>query len=262
MKQRFFNYIYKIGRFIKKNDTKILTVLGCLGVVATGLTANTAGMKWQELNDKFMYPDDLKRKKGIKIYTLPVLTALATMGCVVGSEGLNLKRISETAAAYALMDKTYKTYRMKNIELNGEKADKEITDAMASTMVSGADVIYYDSEFDRSNDDIDYTDSGIKLFLDTRNNVFFSTTFSVFQDARYHLNRNFALRGEATLNEFYEFLGVNIREEETVGWSWDMMIDMYEEPWIDIRLTRKYDKTGIEYYEIGFPVEPAEPYDM
>lgn len=249
MKQRLFNYIYKIGRFIKKNDTKILTVLGCIGVVATGLTANTAGMKWQELNDKFMYPDALKRKRGIKIYTLPVLTALATMGCVIGSEGLNLKRLSETAAAYALVDKTYKTYRAKNIELNGKKADEDIQEAIASSMLTG-------------EDDIDYKDGEPKLFHDIRNGVFFTASMPVFQDARYHLNRNFALHGEATLNEFYEFLGVNILEEDSCGWCWDMMIDMYEEPWIDIRLKKRFDKTGLEYYEIHFPVEPADPYDI
>ena len=39
-------------------------------------------------------------------------------------------------------------------------------------------------------------------------------------DAEYHLNRNFVMRGYASLNEFYEFLGLPQTERgEELGWT-------------------------------------------
>ncbi len=48
-------------------------------------------------------------------------------------------------------------------------------------------------------------------------------------DAEYHLNRNFVLRGVASLNEFYAFLGLpETRYGDEVGWT---VADGYS--WID-----------------------------
>ena len=45
-------------------------------------------------------------------------------------------------------------------------------------------------------------------------------------NAQYHLNRNFTLRGYVSLNEFYEFLGIEkVVCGEGIGWGQDLLED-------------------------------------
>ena len=72
-------------------------------------------------------------------------------------------------------------------------------------------------------------------------------------NAEYHLNRNFTMRGYATLNEFYEFLGL----EETLfgsmmGWAVDD--DIY---WIDFNHRKTELEGGLECYIVEAPFSPS-----
>ena len=70
-------------------------------------------------------------------------------------------------------------------------------------------------------------------------------------DAEYHINRNFALRGETNLNEFYEFLGLDPTDAGCeIGW--DIYSDEYafEKLWIDFEHHLVVTEDGTEYYRI------------
>ena len=76
-------------------------------------------------------------------------------------------------------------------------------------------------------------------------------------DAEYHLNRNFALRGYAALNEFYEFLGLPKTDYgDAVGWSMS-----YGYSWIDFehRLINR-DDGGTPIYSIDMIFPPDDDY--
>ena len=51
-------------------------------------------------------------------------------------------------------------------------------------------------------------DGEIKTFYDHFGDRFFQCTMEQVLQAEYHLNRNFSLRGEASVNEFNSFLGI------------------------------------------------------
>jgi hypothetical protein len=75
-------------------------------------------------------------------------------------------------------------------------------------------------------------------------------------NAEYHINRNLQLRGNVTLNEFYDFLGIDkIAEYEGVGWD---LSDMMEDNimWLDFdnRMTKMED--GMECCVISAMIEP------
>lgn len=76
-------------------------------------------------------------------------------------------------------------------------------------------------------------------------------------DAEYHLNRNFVMRGYASLNEFYEFLGLpQTLYGDSVGWS---ITD--GEMWIDFEhalISR--DDGGEPIYMINTIIPPDADY--
>lgn len=77
---------------------------------------------------------------------------------------------------------------------------------------------------------------------ETKDLYFMSTRADVIE-AEYHLNRNFALRGSASVREFCAFLGIIDQFPDELGdaYGWDvgvMMEDWGIEPWIDFEHSR------------------------
>ena len=67
------------------------------------------------------------------------------------------------------------------------------------------------------------------LFYEEYSERYFERYEREIMDAEYHLNRNFVLCGYASLNDFYEFLGLEPTElGEEVGWTTDDGIQ-----WVD-----------------------------
>ncbi len=81
--------------------------------------------------------------------------------------------------------------------------------------------------------------------------------------AEYHLNRNFILRGECSLNEFYDFLGLpQTKQGSRLGWSVYSGQAFYGYCWIDFshKKINSYDPDQPPYYEIIMPFPPQEGY--
>ena len=81
-------------------------------------------------------------------------------------------------------------------------------------------------------------------------------------NAEYHFNRNFAMRGYANLNEFYEFLGLSeTKEGDVLGWnSWELMEGGLSS-WIDFDHHKTELEGGIECYMISMPIPPVANYE-
>ena len=83
-------------------------------------------------------------------------------------------------------------------------------------------------------------------------------------EAQYHLNRNFALRGSASLREYFAFLGILDQFPEgfgdALGWEAGIMIeDWGVEPWIDINhWTVKEPSTGETVHMISLEYDPDD----
>ena len=77
-------------------------------------------------------------------------------------------------------------------------------------------------------------------------------------DAEYHFNRNFTMRGYASLNEFYEFLGLPQTEYgDSVGWT--TTDGIY---WVDFehRIVNNGDDGGSYVYSIWPVFAPSADY--
>ena len=189
----------KTGCFFKKNVATILTGIGTAGVVITAVSAIKA-------TPKALYSiEEAEKEKGDKlsnkekiittthIYLPTIIIGVSTIACILGANVLNKKQQASLISAYALLQKSYNEYRDKVDELyeNSSIVDKEI-----------AKDVYDNTKPSVSSDEK-------CLFYDMFSKRYFESNKVDVIAAEYHFNRNFTLRGYATLNELYEFLGVD-----------------------------------------------------
>lgn len=75
-------------------------------------------------------------------------------------------------------------------------------------------------------------------------------------NAQYHLNRNLCLRGNVSVNEFYEFLGIDkIEHGDDIGWSMDELMEGGV-MWLDFENGRTQMDDGLECCVISALWEP------
>lgn len=97
------------------------------------------------------------------------------------------------------------------------------------------------------------------LFFEQMGGVYFWSTKYKVLEAMYELNKNFRLRGEATLDEFYTMLKLpEIYYGDFFGWEEYFGRIFYGYSWIDFYLKYydSYDKDIPGYFKIVWPFPP------
>lgn len=236
--------------YLDRHASTILTCIAAVGVIATAVMVADETTKatklletaTKEKGEKLTVAETVKVAG--PVYIPAVVTGAATISCIFGANVLNKKRQASLASAYALINEYHKEYRNKLIKLHGKEADEEIRNEMAREHVN-FHVIGLDTP---DNKVIFYEELSGETFVRYEREI---------MDAEYHLNRNFAMRGYASLNEFYEFLGLPQTEYgDAVGWT---MSDGY--CWIDFehRLIPSEDG-GPDMYSIDMIFGPHSEY--
>ena len=93
--------------------------------------------------------------------------------------------------------------------------------------------------------------------------IYFQSTKADVIEAEYCLNRNFQLRGSASVREFFAFLGILDKFPEiygdALGWDVGIMMEEWEvEPWVDFEHWHTTDQsTGEVINMISFTWEPG-----
>lgn len=242
--------IGKSKAFFRLHSSTILTCIGAIGVVATAIS--TAKLTPKAL-DILEQAKDEKGSKLTKLETANVLTPVyipaivigaSTIACIFGANVLNKQKQAALMSAYALIDNYHKEYRNTLISLHGEEADVEIRNAMAR------------KRCDYHQIGLDVPDGKVIFYEEISGESILRYEREIM-DAEYHLNRNFAMRGYATLNEFYMFLGLPQTDYgEELGWSMD---DGYS--WIDFEHNQiSRDDGGTDIYSIDMIFPPHDKY--
>jgi hypothetical protein len=246
--------------FIKKNAGTILSVMGSIGVVATAITAARAAPKAIKLLDDAREEKGSKLSKmeiaqiGFKTY-LPVgLVSVATITCIMSANVLSRNKQANITSAYALLDQSYKDYRRKVIEMYGEETDHKIIEAIA---VDRAKEVRISASHMCDNVDLSLDDSSGKpvLWYEEYSKRFFEATLEQILSAEYHLNRNYILRGCATINEMYDFFGL-----DPVEWGDDLGWEPMDEGefWIEFNHFKAKLDDGTEFYILDLPFAPRK----
>lgn len=241
--------------YLRNHSSTILTCVGAVGLVATAVLAVKATPKAMErLNEAEVEKhEDLTKTEKFLVaapeYIPAVLTGATTIACIFGANVLNKRQQAALASAYMLLERTYKSYKDKAVELYGDDADKNIRHAVVKEKCK---------EIERQP----HGDETL-LFYEEHYGEFFERTMLQVQDAEYQLNRKFAMDGEASLNDFFELLGLNeMKIGDALGWSQECICDFYNPAWIDFEHELVTMEDGMECYIINILVSPMIDYNQ
>lgn len=247
-----------IRSFIKRNMPTLLTCLGATGVVATAILAVKETPKVLNLleNSEKEKGEELTMLEKVKIaspiYIPSVITGMATIACIFGSNIISKSQQATLTSAYVLLDNAYKEYRKKADELYGEQAGEQIREEIAKDK--------YVSERISLDDDKE-------LFYDFYSGRYFESTKATILLAQYETNRSLFVNCSVGLNEYYKFIGLEqLPEYDSFGWTCSRMEEAYHHPWIEFNHEEiiidgdsEYDE-GLKCTIIYLPFDPFVNY--
>lgn len=245
-------------RFVKRNASTILSVLGVAGVIATTVTAVKATPKAMEFVKKAEEEKGERLSKWEKVnvagvaYIPTALVGTATVACILGANLVSRRQQATLMSAYALLVRSYKDYKSKANELYGDDAGKQIREGIAK---------------DKYTDDESLGADGKELFYDFYSGRYFESTKEHVMRAQYEVNRSLFVNYAVGLNEYYDLLGLKEKPEyEMLGWSCGQMEEMYGHPWIEFEHEEiildgdsEYDE-GLKCTIINIPLDPFVDY--
>lgn len=237
---------YGTEHFVKRNMSTILSVVGSAGVIGTSIAVHKATIKATEkLEDaSFESEEELDKvdilKIVVPIYTPSVIIAGSTIACIIGANVLNKQTQAALMSAYIFADQSLKEYRKNLIKLHGEEVDKEIRDDITGQ--------YYNIH--RVN--VEEPDGKLTYYEPYSKQIICRYEKEIV-DAEYHVNRNFALRGHVTLNEWLAFLAIDpVPYGNELVWT---AMEGYD--WIDFEHCAIREPNGETYYRFDYPFEPV-----
>lgn len=235
-------------RKVKISKPAILAALASMGVIVT------TGMTVQSTIKAINLLKEAKKDKGeelskveivkavIPAYIPTVIIGVSTIVCIVGSNVLNQKKQASLISAYTMLNESYKQYRNSAKAVYGEDADDKIHAEMAKdALVSTCDWGYqiYNMDMDSNSEKL--------LFYDLTSGKYFRTTISAVLNAQYHINRNLALRGDCSLNEYLSFLGLEeVDGGDVIGWDITYLVEEMGLYWLDFDNYKTMLEDGME----------------
>lgn len=225
--------IKKLKGFLRLAGPTICGVLASAGVVVTAVLSAKGALKAEKVLNNETLTAKEKAKAAAPAFIPATVSGIATLGFIFAANVLGEKQQADIIAA------TMSLYKSK----------RECLD----TFKNGDDV-----------------PNGLLTFYDPISKRYFKRTMEEVLEAEYHLNRNFILRGYASLNEFYDFLGLDKTPDgEKLGWSQEAGGEFYGYEWIDFEhpYVGNGTKTEHDYYLLDMPYPPTDdylcdPYDM
>lgn len=238
----------RVGRQLYRSSPTILTVVASVGVIVTTITAVRATPKAVKLlkEAELEKGENLTKVEIIRVagpsYIPSALLGISTIVCIFGANALNQKKQASLMSAYVMLNESYKQYRKSAKIVYGEDADDKIHVEMAKDAM----VHTYDWGYQVYNMDMD-SESERLLFYDLSSKKYFRTTMAAVLNAQYHVNRNLAVRGDCSLNEYLSFLGVEgIDGGDDLGWDISYMVEEMDCYWLDFDNYKSTLEDGLE----------------
>lgn len=252
--------LHEAALYLRRHTPVILSCMSVAGMIGTAILTGRGTVKAMNLimdnsgvNHEGQPYSPTKSEKVFlcwKCYIPATILGLATISCIVGARVLDKRRQASMLSAYGLLDQAYQRYRKAATSIYGEEADTKIRrEAAKEVYVSGDGYFLSSPELDRRSECV--------LFFDQYSQRYFTATMTAVINAQYHVNRNFLLRGWVSVNELYEFIGIDgIDAGDAMGWdSYDMTVGGVS--WLDFenRYFNTADGTGC--YMLSAIYDPA-----
>lgn len=157
-----------------------------------------------------------------------------SVASTIAGNAVGIKSIGALSAAAGTLYANYGKYRDKVKEWFGSESDEKILSAITKpdfVDIEAKELL--DSER-LLHKEVAEDDNDFRVFYDPMSNTTFKSTLARVMNAEYHINREFALSGYASYNQFREFLGLeSLPEFDGVAWAAEdgyMWIDFDNKP--------------------------------
>lgn len=208
-----------LSRNIKVNAPTILTGIAVTGLVSSVVLAIKATPKALDyvILEENLKGDDLTKKEVIqatwKCYIPTAIMSGVTIGCIIGSNQVNMRRGAALASAYSITEATLKEYQNKVVEVVGEKKAETIKDEIAKDIVA---------KNPASGQEVIITGKGETLCLDVLSGRYFKSDIETIRKAENDLNSRMLQDEFISLNDvYYEFGLESTKLGDEMGWHQD-----------------------------------------
>lgn len=266
IKQVIGRKIGDVGRFFQRNGPTILSITAVVGLGATAyFSAKGAVKQHEEMKDGAWENKTPVQKVTILTTNFgPAIAAgIGTAACIVGANALSKEQQAKLMATCIAGEQAFKQYRKKTDEVFGEGADKKVREAMATEMLKcqPADRVIQVPKGCSDEEMLFYLDHPV---YEDGQGLWFRSTLQYVKDCNAAINRNFALRGDASLEELitlYLHGDSDYGGCSGDGWCWSQGAD-WGMAYIDfyIELVESNDPDTPPYYRIGMDWPPNADY--
>lgn len=222
------NPVVKNGlNFVMANRPEFLAGGAVVGLGATVFFTGKAAIQLSEYRkeyNEFLASGVITKKKTIvkdvaKIIAPAAGATLFTGACIVGSSVIAHHQYGALMAAYLMGNDKLKAFESKAATLLGEAKTDEIRAEIAQERIVQNGPI--------SDSMIIDTGSGCTIVYDTLSGRYFKSSIERIRKAQNDLNEQVISDWSATLNEFYDFLGLkHIKLGDDLGWNTNNLLSV------------------------------------
>ena len=203
-----------------KNAPGILVGVGIVGMVGTTILAVRAtpkAIKLIENKKRELEVDSLTPVETVKTtwkcYIPAAVSGAMSTACLIGASSVSARRNAALATAYNLTKVALNDYKDAVVETIGEKKEQVVRDTVAKKKIERDPV---------TNTEVIVTERGTTLCYDAVFGRYFRSDIDTIKRAVNELNRNVVSSMYASLNEFYDEIGLPpIEIGDKLGWNMD-----------------------------------------
>ena len=218
MNNKIHTILKNTKTFVGKYSPEILTGLGIFCMIGSTISAIQSTPKAVKILE-----ENKKDDKKFTIYEKAKLTwkeyiptlSLGLSGTILLSYGchIGVKRGAALATAYAVSEKTLRTYRDKVIETIGERKEKEIRQKINQDEIANNPPV---------ESKVIITQKGNTLIKDEYSGRYFRSDLDTIRKASNELNRKMLHDNYISLNQWYNAIGLEIiKDGHRLGWNID-----------------------------------------
>lgn len=210
----------RLNRTANQNSPAILTALAISGTITTAfLAARAAYASAEVLSEESPPPETTQDKAKLvwKLYIPPVVSGVATIGCITAITHVGIKRTAAMATAYTVTEQAFQDYREKVIEELGAKKEQKIRDEVVQDKILA----------NPPNKEIVISGPGNVLCCELFTGRYFNSDMHTLQKAQNEVNALIVQQVYVTLDDFYDRVGLShTSNSDMLGWDSDKLMEL------------------------------------
>lgn len=213
----------QLSNTIAKKSPTILTSLGVGGLITTVIFAVKATPKALDIIDGLVFEanscDEEVEKMDIikatwKCYIPTIVMGGITVGCIIGSNNINMRRNAALASLYSISETTLKEYQAKVVEQIGVNKAEKIKDEIAKDRLEKDPI---------TDHQVIFTGKGDTLCYEVLSGRYFKSDIDKIKKAENKLVKDLLLDNFISLNDVYDELGLDsTKMGDDIGWRVDI----------------------------------------